>query len=122
MKRAVLAAALCLCLPARALAIGDSRLAWERRDTKLHIAAAFGSSLAATELFEWLDVPPWKATLISSLLVLSAGVFKECVRDAAPSGSDLMADGVGVAANAGLQFTIRFGGPKQPAKARRPAQ
>lgn len=104
---AVVLAALLVCAPA-ARALEDDRLAWSRSDTQVHLGASFAGSLLGTELLEWRGYPTWKATLLSSLLVGAAGATKELALDDFVSGSDLMADGIGIGANALLQFTIRF--------------
>ncbi|MBI5209161.1 MAG: hypothetical protein HY927_04220 [Elusimicrobia bacterium] len=108
---AALLIALALLRPGLAAALEDTRLAWGRHDTNLHLGAAFAGSLAGTELLRWWGWSKPKATLASSLAVAAAGVFKEFVVDAAPSGSDLMADGVGIGAHAAFQFTVRFDWP-----------
>ena len=79
-----------------------------RKDTHLHLGVGFGASLLGTEFLEWQGLSTWKATLASSLLVFGGGLAKEFVLDDFASGNDLKADGIGIGANALLQFTIRF--------------
>lgn len=95
-------------VPIGTLYIRDSKLDWGRADTNLHMGAAFGASLAATEMLEWRGMKTWQATALGSLATAVASVVKEYAVDDFASGNDLMADGIGIAANAALQFTIRF--------------
>ena len=114
MKRLFLAASLSVLAsvpPSCAAAMEDTRLAWGRHDTSLHMTAAFGGSLAGTELLRWWGWSKPKAVLTASLAMAGAGLFKEFVVDGSSSGSDLMADGIGIGANALFQFTVRFDWP-----------
>ncbi|MFA6317463.1 MAG: hypothetical protein WC943_08590 [Elusimicrobiota bacterium] len=96
---------------APAAALEDTRLAWGRNDTNLHMTTAFAGSLAGTELLRWAGWSKPRAVLTASLAVAGAGLFKEFVMDDAASGSDLMADGVGIGGQALFQFTLRFDWP-----------
>lgn len=107
-ERASFAALLLLAAPVHA-GFKEPKLEWGRSDTNLHMGVAFGASLAATEILEdAFEMKPWKATLLSTLAVGAAGLFKEHKLDAFPSASDMMANGVGLGANVVAQFTIHF--------------
>jgi len=94
--------------PARAATLKDPNLSYGRPNSAVHTSVAFVGSLAGAEFLKWRGYPAWKATLISSLVMTAAGVFKEFAHDDRPSGNDLMANGVGIGAAAALQFTFRF--------------
>ncbi|MBI4676010.1 MAG: hypothetical protein HY748_00315 [Elusimicrobia bacterium] len=98
-----------------ASAMQDTRLAWGRNDTNWHMGVSFGVSLLGTELLELGGWKPWKAAAASSLAVATAAVVKEFLIDRSPSGSDLMADGIGLGAHGLLQFTIHFDWPTSKA-------
>ena len=86
----------------------DSKLDLNRNDVQLHMGLSFAGSFLATEFLEWRKWPTWKATLTGSLLGVAAGLVKEFAVDDRASGSDLMADGIGLGANAVLQFSVKF--------------
>ncbi|MBI5622935.1 MAG: hypothetical protein HY924_04065 [Elusimicrobia bacterium] len=125
-RPAAVALPLCLVLGLvpRAWALSDTRLAWGRHDTNLHLTAAFAGSLAGTELLRWAGWSKPRAVLGASLAVVGAGLLKEFVIDGDASGSDLMADGIGIGGQALFQFTVRFDWPwsKPSSEAERPAR
>ncbi|MBI5243034.1 MAG: hypothetical protein HY922_05020 [Elusimicrobia bacterium] len=109
MRGILLAAVMLLCGTSASAGYQDKRLRWGESDTNLHMAVAFGASFLGAEFLErYFDMKPWKAALLSSVCVAGAGFFKEHAVDAAPSGSDMMANGVGLGVSAGLQFTLHF--------------
>lgn len=100
--------ALFLLAPGRAWGMYDSKLDLGRSDTQLHMGLSFAGAFAASEFLEWRKWPTWKATLAGSLLGVAACLVKEYAVDDRASGNDLMADGIGLGANAVLQFSVRF--------------
>lgn len=91
-----------------AQALSDKRLDLGRSDTQIHITTAFAASLAGSEFLEWRKMETWKATTLSSLVVAAASLIKEFAVDEFASGNDLLADAIGIGANAALQFSWRF--------------
>lgn len=106
--RLVLLAALLAPLPARA----DPFLL-KRPDLHAHFWVSYGLSLTLTEVLEGPE-PTWGPALgtgwalaIASGVVGAIGVTKELLDDVV-TPEDLLADGLGILANALLQVTIEF--------------
>ncbi|MCA9546209.1 MAG: hypothetical protein KC613_17515 [Myxococcales bacterium] len=101
-----------LTLPAWA-ARADDPLLLKRPDLHAHAWASFGMALVLTEVLEGPE-PAWGpgwgtgwATLTATGVVGLIGVVKELTDDQV-TGSDLVADAVGLLANVVLQYSLAF--------------
>lgn len=111
MRRLLLAALLCLpTAPAAAGGEGwiEPNLALNRKDTAYHMSVSFVGTLATAEFLKWRGYPTWKANLMGAFLMTAAGAAKELAQSSNPSGNDFIANGVGVGAALGLQWTFKF--------------
>lgn len=85
----------------------------DRPDLHAHFWLSYGVALTLTEILEGPEPgwgPGWgtaAATGVATVVVGLLGVAKE-LTDAQAQGDDLLADALGLAANALLQFTVEF--------------
>ncbi len=106
---ATLAVLLLLAAPGQAA----DPLLLQRPDLHAHFWLSYGASLTLTEVLEGPDPewgPAWGtgwALLAATGAVAALGVTKELLDDRI-DGTDLLADSLGLAANALLQVTIEF--------------
>ena len=108
MARATLIAVLLLAGPVRA-----TEVSLDRPDLHAHFWASFALSLTLTEVLEGPE-PTWGpgwgtgwALLTASVSVAALGLAKELTDDSV-DGADLVADALGLTANALLQVSIEF--------------
>lgn len=109
MKRLLLAALL-LGLPGSggARTLEEPKLAWGRGDTNAHMIVGCLGTAGLAEFFRQRGYPEWKSVLFGSVLVGVAAVVKEFGHDSFASSSDLQAGALGIAAGAGIHYSIRF--------------
>lgn len=85
----------------------------DRPDLHAHFWVSYGLALTLTEVLEGPE-PSWgpklgtgRALLVATGSVALLGVVKELLDDRA-DGTDLVADGLGLAANGVLQYLVQF--------------
>ncbi len=117
-RRAIHQGLFCITSAAALACVGRATAAeplfFDRPDLHAHFWASFGLALPLTEVLEGPDPawgPQWGtgwATLAATGVVGAIGLFKEVALDDGVDPDDLIADALGLAANALLQVTIRF--------------
>lgn len=77
-------------------------------DHQLHMLSTYAISLTFTSFLTSRKVPRWKAVLLSSLTTLALGYGKEKLVDSQYSPGDMIANGIGVGAQALVVFTFEL--------------
>ncbi|MDZ4661095.1 MAG: hypothetical protein SGJ18_05695 [Pseudomonadota bacterium] len=111
MKKILLALILMVSNTSLAALPNDDKFSWNNTDKQLHMLASFGLSYSATDAFRRAKYSKWKSIIYGSLVALTVGTIKE-LTDSDFSSNDMLANGIGVGASAGvvLSFDSLFGG------------
>jgi hypothetical protein len=109
MKRLLLVLSL-LALPATrgAADMYDHNLVWGRHDTNMYMIGGFVGTAGLAEILRQRGYPEWKAVILSSVVASVIMSVNEFGYQGRASGSDLKAAGIGIAAGAGVHYSIRF--------------
>ena len=78
------------------------------QDKAAHVAGSYCLALTTTLVLRRFDVPRWLSVVIASATTLAVGTIKELAFDDRYSWLDQAANTTGVAASAGLVFTLEL--------------
>ncbi len=90
------------------VARGESTESVEKRAHMLHFATAYGLSLTGYMLLKRAGMPTFPATLLSLLLVNTAGAIKEMTDDHGVDKRSLLYNGLGSGAALGTALLFSF--------------
>ena len=92
----------------RELKADDHEFDLKTTDHQLHMLSSYAFSLTLTSFLTSRKVPRWKAVFLSSLTTMALGYGKEKLIDSTYSPGDMIANGIGVGAQALVVFTFEF--------------